>query len=159
MTQTGEANRRNITWGLLLVGLLGVVIGLGAFTFSHARGTSYFSDNPESCVNCHVMRDQFEGWNHSSHARVATCNDCHTPHTSEVAKWAGKAINGFNHSVAFTFGNFDDPIHIRDWNADITRANCIGCHQDMVTMINGPIHDEQLDCIACHADVGHRTRD
>jgi cytochrome c nitrite reductase small subunit len=31
-------------------------------------------------MNCHIMRDQFEGWSHSSHKAVAACNDCHTPH-------------------------------------------------------------------------------
>ena len=31
------------------------------------------------------------------------CNDCHTPHHNIVAKYTVKAINGFNHSLHFSF--------------------------------------------------------
>jgi cytochrome c nitrite reductase small subunit len=36
--------------------VLGVVLGLGAFTFDYGEGLSYFSTDPKACVNCHIMR-------------------------------------------------------------------------------------------------------
>jgi cytochrome c nitrite reductase small subunit len=146
-------------WGFTLVVLIGVFIGLGIFTFDYAKGTSYFSDNPETCNNCHIMRDQFDAWSHSSHARVAVCNDCHTPHSSIVEKWIVKGINGFNHSVAFTLQNFAEPIRIRGFNADIANQNCVDCHEELVTNVTGSTHsEEELRCVSCHGNVGHATR-
>jgi cytochrome c nitrite reductase small subunit len=149
--------RVHLPW-LLVVSLFGAAFGLGLFTFSYARGDSYFSDDPQACMNCHVMRDQFDAWRHSSHARVATCNDCHTPH-EYPDKWIVKGINGFNHSVAFTLGNFHEPITITGFNAHVVQQSCVGCHQTLVSQIDGPHVTEPTNCIACHSDVGHRTRD
>lgn len=145
-------------WGIVLVALLGIIFGLSLFTFAYAEGASYLSDNPESCVNCHIMRDQFDAWRHSSHARVATCNDCHTPHTFPE-KWIVKGINGWNHSVAFTLDNFHEPIRIREFNADVVQHNCENCHQTLVSQINTLHADEPVQCVSCHSNVGHRTRD
>ena len=40
---------------ILLTGLLGIPVGVGAFTFVYAKGFSYLSPDPRACVNCHVM--------------------------------------------------------------------------------------------------------
>lgn len=155
---SGQFNLRAHVPRLILIALLGGIIGLGLFTFAYARGTAYFSDDPAACMNCHVMRDQFEAWQHSSHARVATCNDCHTPHSSPE-KWIIKAINGFNHSAAFTLGNFPEPIAITELNERVVQQSCAECHQTLVSVITGPHSSEPVDCTSCHSDVGHRTRE
>lgn len=143
---------------LVLTGAVCIIIGLGLFTFVYARGDSYLSDDPNTCNNCHVMRDHFNAWQRSSHARVATCNDCHTPHDSFVSKWFVKGLNGFNHSVAFTFGTYGDVLEIRDFNADVVQGNCLYCHDTAVSMI-APFHDgSEPDCLSCHSGIGHRTR-
>jgi cytochrome c nitrite reductase small subunit len=67
----------------------------------YARGGSYLTDDPAACANCHVMREQYDGWIAASHRAVAVCNDCHTP-PGLLGKYATKARNGFWHSVAFT---------------------------------------------------------
>ncbi len=139
---------------LLLAGIIGGIIGLGSFTFVYAEGASYFSDNPEACVNCHVMREVFDGWNHSSHKAVAACNDCHSPHTFPE-KYIIKGINGWNHSVAFTTGNFPEPIRITSLNREVAQENCLYCHSDMVVAISHEGSDEPTDCLRCHAGVGH----
>ncbi len=143
--------------GIVLTAVFGVVIGLGAFTFHYAQGTSYLSDNPQTCINCHVMRDQYEAWHHSSHARVATCNDCHTP-DNFAGKWIVKGINGWNHSVAFTTGDFHEPIRINDLNASVVQHSCVSCHEPLVHQILDTYANETLSCVACHSDVGHATR-
>lgn len=146
-------------WELSLAGVLGILVGLGLFTFGYAKGTSYLSNDPQTCMNCHVMRDQFEAWQRSSHARVAACNDCHTPHDSFLSKWGVKALNGFNHSVAFTLENFHEPIRIRDFNARVAQDNCVYCHRDLVSQIYDSHPDQEIMCTSCHGSVGHRTRD
>ncbi len=106
----------------LLFGLGGGIFGLGAFTFNYAEGFSYLSDDPRACANCHVMREVYDGWNRSPHHAVAVCNDCHTPHSSFVAKYAIKGLNGFNHSKAFTLNDFAEPIRITALNRAVTHC-------------------------------------
>ena len=91
---------------------IGILFGLGGYTFYYAEGASYLSNDPKACVNCHIMRDQYDGWQKSSHHQVATCNDCHTPHAL-IPKYASKMENGFWHSYGFTFQNFPEPIRIK----------------------------------------------
>jgi cytochrome c nitrite reductase small subunit len=143
---------------VILLIVIGIPIGLGLFTFSYAKGGSYLSDDPAACMNCHVMRDQYEAWQHSSHRRVAACNDCHTPHSSVIAKYVVKGINGFNHSLAFTTGNFHEPIRANEMNAAVVQENCIACHQNVTTMMAVNHAEEELACVTCHNDVGHDTR-
>lgn len=142
---------------LALAAAFGIAAGLGIFTFIYAEGLSYFSEDPESCVNCHVMNDQFNAWSHSSHKAVATCNDCHTPHGSIVEKYLVKGINGWNHSLAFTTGNFPDPIRIKGFNAVIAQDNCVECHSTALTQmhVTSSLARDEVSCVACHGNVGH----
>ena len=154
MPEDSAASGSTRYWLAGLAVMFGVLIGLSAFTFVYAEGFSYLSDDPNSCVNCHVMRGQFDGWSHSSHKAVAVCNDCHTPHRFPD-KWIVKGINGFNHSLAFTLDNYPENIQIRGFNADIARENCLECHATAISMIEHIGSDEPLNCVACHGNVGH----
>jgi cytochrome c nitrite reductase small subunit len=138
----------------VLAGIVGGIIGLGGFTFFYAESASYFSDNPQACINCHVMRDVYDGWNHGSHKAFTTCNDCHTPHTFP-GKYIVKGINGWNHSVAFTLNNFHEPIRINDMNRAVAQESCLYCHGDLVVAISHENSGHPTDCLACHAGVGH----
>ena len=140
---------------LLLFALGGGIIGFGGYTFNYAAGLSYFSDDPKSCSNCHVMRAMYDGWGRGSHRSVAVCNDCHTPHTSFVAKYAIKALNGFNHSKAFTLNDFPETIRITELNRTIAHESCLGCHGEMVSIIAHEDKKNPTDCLTCHAGVGH----
>ncbi|HMG56483.1 MAG TPA: NapC/NirT family cytochrome c, partial [Kofleriaceae bacterium] len=89
-------------WPLIALAIgLGVLLGLAGFTFRYAEGLSYFSTDPRACANCHIMRRQYDGWQKASHHGVATCADCHLPHTL-FAKYRAKASNGWHHSKGFT---------------------------------------------------------
>ena len=140
---------------LALCALAGALLGLGGYTFWYAEGGSYFSNDPRSCVNCHIMREPYAGWQHASHHAVATCNDCHVPHDL-VGKYLAKAENGFWHSKGFTLQDFPEPIRIKPKNARILQANCVGCHKDLVGDIlgHGPAEDHN-NCVRCHSAVGH----
>lgn len=137
--------------------LLGVCLGLSAFTFFYAQGTSYFFDDPKTCMNCHIMREHFDAWNRSTHKSGTTCNDCHTP-KNIIGKYAVKGINGWNHSAAFTLGNFHEPIQIRPFNRRITLDNCIRCHGDMASRMTRFAGPESVDCLRCHRNTGHGNK-
>ena len=139
---------------ILLGGFAGGFAGLGGFTFHYAQGHSYLSDNPAACVNCHIMREVFEGWNHGSHKAVAACNDCHTPN-GFFGHWVMKGINGWKHSRAFTLGGFPEPIRITALDASIARNNCLRCHGEMTSWMDGRNSPDPTDCLRCHAGAGH----
>ncbi len=169
MMETKQPSRWGRTQWALLAAVLaaGVAVGLGLYTFNYAEGLSYFSSDPKACINCHSMQTQWDGWNHSSHRNVAACNDCHTPHRFPD-KWVVKGVNGFNHSLAFTTGNYPDPIRIRAFNAAIAEENCRECHEGVVSMVAhfdtvgydahaGVDSSPPMSCVRCHGNVGHSS--
>ena len=56
---------------MILACLLGVLLGVGLYTFTYGEGFSYLSNNPEACVNCHVMQDQYDSWQKGTHHAAA----------------------------------------------------------------------------------------
>jgi cytochrome c nitrite reductase small subunit len=136
--------------------LLGVLFGLGGYTFYYAKGASYLSNDPRACVNCHIMREQYDGWQKASHHAVATCNDCHVPHAL-IPKYLVKLENGFWHSKGFTLQDFHEPIRMRESSARVLQNNCLYCHSEFVSQIT--VHSgaakESVNCTRCHKSVGH----
>jgi len=169
----GRMQMSRTAWLILALGVAaGAVIGLGGFTFGYARGYSYLTNNPSACANCHVMREHFAAWSKGSHRSVATCNDCHTPHTL-IGKYATKATNGFWHSFYFTTGRFPDPLRANARNHRIAEASCRYCHSEITAAIehgaerptvrqaaggNDVARPEEFSCIRCHRYVGHWVR-
>ena len=160
-----SARRPLLLTGLATSVLVGIFLGSGLFTFVSAQGTSYLSNDPDVCVNCHVMREQYDGWQKSPHHAVAICNDCHLPHDNVVHKLFVKASNGYHHSKAFTFMDFKEPIRIKPGNAKVLEANCRRCHAEITDEITAhgtlgvptdPTQKADLyGCVKCHQDVGH----
>lgn len=155
-----RATRGSLTVGNILVGLavfvFGSLLGVGLFTFGYAKGYSYLSNDPQTCINCHVMEEQYHEWQAGSHKDVATCNDCHTPHTNIIHKYLVKGENGFRHALMFTTNAYPENIRITGMNYNVTNDACLYCHADFV----GEVHmtrtaGEQISCIQCHSDVGH----
>jgi cytochrome c nitrite reductase small subunit len=136
---------------LLLCVVVGVFVGAGASTAHYAQATAYLSDDPKACTNCHVMRPHYDGWLKASHHATATCNDCHLP-TGFVSKYLAKALNGWNHSKAFTLQDFPEPIRIHPSNRAILERNCVRCHAGLVQEFG--THPEGR-CVVCHGEVGH----
>jgi cytochrome c nitrite reductase small subunit len=139
---------------VLVVCLLGIPAGIGAFTFVYAKGFSYLSTDPRACVNCHVMNQQYDAWLKSGHRHAAICVECHLPDRG-LAKWVAKADHGFRHSVAFTLQNLKEPIEITPRDRQIVRANCLRCHAAFVDAVAATAVGQELDCLHCHAGAGH----
>jgi cytochrome c nitrite reductase small subunit len=144
------------------VALIAILIGAAVSTFDYAEGTSYLSDDPRACINCHIMRDQYNDWARGPHHARATCNDCHVPHTSALAKYLVKAEHGYRHSKGFTFQDFHEPIRLQADGVRIVEANCVRCHEELA---GGIVHASALarnggqsgalGCLHCHAGMGH----
>lgn len=159
-----HAPRRGVLMGgigvvpIAIAVLFGMFGGVGAFTFGYGKGASYLTNDPVACANCHVMQSKYDSWQKSGHRHVAVCNDCHLPHTF-VGKWVTKADNGFFHSLAFTTGDFHEPIQIKPRNRRVTQSACLHCHEDFVNhMLPVKPGGDMLLCIHCHGDAGHALR-
>lgn len=135
---------------------MGVALGIGGFTFRYAEGLSYFSTNPKACVNCHIMRPEYDAWQKASHHTAAVCIDCHLPE-SFIPKYIAKAENGWRHGEKFTTGNFEEPITVKARGVEILEANCRRCHGGLVADITASSNEprEELSCVRCHRGVGH----
>jgi cytochrome c nitrite reductase small subunit len=140
----------------VLAGFVGMLLGAGGYTFFYAEGLSYLSSDPKACVNCHIMRSQYESWQKGSHHAVAVCVDCHLPHDF-IGKYMAKAENGYHHSKGFTLQDFHEPIMIKARNAAILQENCIACHGELAhQLLSGVAGDPaQVQCVHCHSAVGH----
>jgi cytochrome c nitrite reductase small subunit len=159
MSQPRQFRRGSLsaTWTVVAaVMVFGLATGIGGYTFLYANGASYLTNDPAACANCHVMQTHYDAWRKSSHHAVAVCNDCHAPHDF-FGKYLTKARNGFNHSWAFTTGWFHEPFQITPLNRAVTEGACRDCHADVVHAIDTRPGGGPLDCIRCHAGVGHRV--
>lgn len=143
---------------LAVAAAFGVLGGVGVFTFGYGNGLSYLTNDPKTCINCHVMQDHYAAWIKSSHHAVATCNDCHLPHDF-IGKWLTKADNGFFHALAFTTGDFHEPLQIRARNRRVAQGACLHCHSALVNHLL-PVEPggAMQQCVHCHSDVGHAQR-
>ncbi len=144
--------KQQLLW-LLFGAAAGLLLGVGAFTINFAKGFSYLSKDSAACANCHIMNEHYSAWSTSSHKAVAQCNDCHTP-PGFIAKYVNKASNGFWHSLAFTTGNYPDPIRIKASNLEVTETTCKGCH----SLVQHYDQTSEVHCTRCHTGVGHRIR-
>lgn len=152
-----------------LAALSGVFFGAVGYTAHYAKATSYLSDDPAACVNCHIMNEQYAGWAHGPHARRATCNDCHVPQDSVVSKYLVKAEHGYRHSKGFTFNDFHEPIRITEGSLGVVNSNCVRCHEGMTHEVRFAGGDSTAElgsepfrplagCVHCHSGVAHGPR-
>ncbi|WP_211093279.1 cytochrome c nitrite reductase small subunit [Flammeovirga agarivorans] len=149
-------------WQPVVFALMGAIVGLTVYIAYNARVTSYLSDDPETCVNCHVMTPQFESWKHSSHREVATCNDCHVPHDNFVSKYAFKAKDGLYHASMYTLHMEPQVIKMHQPGRETVQANCVRCHGDQVmdpkdeSLVTSYVHNRtDRACWECHREIPH----
>jgi cytochrome c nitrite reductase small subunit len=144
----------------IIIGILAVLIvaGVGSYV---ADLTAYLGDNPSTCNNCHVMDAVYESWYHGGHKAWAGCNECHTPHAF-VPKYYVKALSGYHHVSAFTFGNIPDAIRAKEASRKVVQDNCVRCHEVTVDSINiSQMFDgagQDRYCFECHRHVAHGER-
>jgi cytochrome c nitrite reductase small subunit len=155
-------SRRTFCSKAALVALLGALAGIGLFTLKVANFFSYFSDDPRTCLNCHVMRSEYATWFHGSHSRLARCNECHVPQDNLLRHYAFKAVDGLRHAVIFTLRQEPQAISMRPAGRRVVADNCFRCHTALFTEAvrigESPWwHSAHAgrDCWQCHRDTPH----
>lgn len=149
-------------WQMPVIILIGTIVGLGAFMIYVSKAHSYLSDNPETCVNCHIMAPQYATWSHSSHREVANCNDCHVPHNNVFNKYFFKAKDGMRHATMFTLRLEPQVIFIHEAGQNVVQNNCVRCHDPLITntklatmMPNRHLEIHDRKCWECHRETPH----
>ena len=149
-------------WKFPVLIITGSIIGLVAFILYASNAVSYLSDDPETCINCHIMTPQYSTWQHSSHRENATCNDCHVPHNNVFNKYYFKAKDGLRHASMFTLRMEPQVIFIHEAGKEVVHNNCIRCHSELLTdsklntQTNLQHHDKtDRECWECHREVPH----
>lgn len=149
-------------WKLPVIVAVGVLFGLAILIFHISNASSYLSDDPGACINCHVMTSQYVSWQTSSHARVAVCNDCHVPHDNFLRKYLFKAQDGMRHAAMFTFRLEPQVIRIKEAGRNVVQENCIRCHERIINStyiitVSGEraAHGEGKLCWDCHRETPH----
>lgn len=139
-------------WRLLVFVAAGAALGVGLVAARVARVTSYLSEEPEVCINCHVMNNAYATWMHGSHGKVAVCTDCHLPHTNPVAKLAFKGRDGIRHSTIFALRLEPQVMRLSQGAVPVIQENCLRCHSDKFQMIRLASVTERK-CWDCHENM------
>lgn len=150
-------------WLLPVLVLTGAMVGLAVFVFHVSRASSYLSDDPTTCVNCHVMAPQYATWFHGRHRDAATCSDCHVPHDNILKHYAFKMSDGMRHAYMFTFRLEPQVIRIHAAGQRVVQQNCIRCHEASIS--DTKLHEvagdaaphDGMRCWACHRETPHGT--
>lgn len=151
-------------WVPAVIVLLASIAGLSVYTAYVGKAFSYLSDDPKTCINCHVMYPQYTTWFHSSHGRDATCNDCHVPHNNAFNKYFFKAKDGLRHSTMFALRLEPQVIFIKEAGAEVVQENCERCHSSVIEVMKSKAElageeeeDENAErrCWDCHREVPH----
>ncbi len=158
-----KKNQKVVIYGSILSLL--IATSLFVYTVYASNMLSYLSSDPKACINCHTMNSAYATWEKSSHKNVAGCIDCHLPVGDAIAKYQAKAIDGWNHSVAFTLNTYKNNIQIGEDGASRVQANCVRCHasENATLKMNAEkyhnIEEGSLEnsrkCWECHKYVPH----
>jgi cytochrome c nitrite reductase small subunit len=153
-----------VGWKISVILMMGILVGLFFLLFHISRASSYLSDRPETCINCHVMYPQYASWTKGSHGHTATCNDCHVPQDNVVRQYFFKASDGMRHATYFTMRWEPQTIEIKPAGINVVQENCIRCHYnliDMTTLVTttGKSADAGQGklCWDCHRETPHGT--
>ena len=149
-------------WVAPVIVLLGIATGMLFYIAYISNAVSYMSDDPQTCINCHVMYPQFSTWEKSSHGRVATCNDCHVPQDNIFKTYFFKASDGLRHATMFTLRMEPQVIRIKAAGKQAVQDNCIRCHSNHIHPIalrsidaRAIVAPQERFCWDCHRQTPH----
>ena len=108
------------------------------------------SESPAFCASCHVMKPQYEAYMHNGAHRRLKCVECHLPNDNPANHYLWKAIDGMKDVIFFHSGMVPERIIISDHGANVLKANCIRCHETLVSQM-----DTTRTCWKCHRRITH----
>lgn len=140
----------------------GSIVGLVFFLMYISNFFSYLSDDPKTCMNCHIMGPEYATWYHSAHRENATCNDCHVPQDNIFKTYFFKAKDGMRHSFMFTLKLEPQAIIIKEEGKIAVQNNCKRCHENVLrefkTMESNGLNSHDglgRNCWDCHKETPH----
>ena len=148
---------------ITLICLAGVAVGCGALFLYMLRAHTYLGNDPAACMNCHLMTPYYATWNHSSHSRNATCNDCHVPHENAAKYWTFKGTDGMKHVALMLARKERMAPEAEAASSQVIMNNCIRCHTELYTYLAKTGKIDYMTartgggkaCWDCHRDVPH----
>jgi cytochrome c nitrite reductase small subunit len=150
------------SWNIPVIIMLGTIVGILLYILNISKASSYLSNEPTTCVNCHIMAPQYATWAHSAHREVTQCNDCHVPHNNLLNKFYFKAKDGLRHATIFTLRREPQVIFIEQEGKEVVQTNCIRCHEQIITNpLMGSLHPDYVhqiterQCWDCHRETPH----
>lgn len=178
------AFRGGFSWYVTLLLALGIALGIaiaGATTWMvNATSTENFC-----ATACHSMQWVAAAYRRSPHFANphgfrASCADCHIPFESRPATpfqfvfgtvWT-KGLSGTHDTIAELRGTISTKekwdarrpmlaAHVEAWFRQTNYETCRGCHSlaaatgSAVNIHTRLLKAGKLDCVECHADVGH----
>ncbi len=151
-------------WHFTVIVLTGIITGILLLVVHISNATSYLSEEPETCINCHVMYPYYASWSKDSHGRDATCADCHIPQDNIFSKYFVKGTDGMAHATYFTMRWEPQVIQIKSRGTRVVQENCIRCHLDLIDMVQlvevtatKAKKGEGKLCWDCHRETPHGT--
>lgn len=151
-------------WRPAVIIAAGAFCGIAIYAAIISNATSYLSDSPATCVNCHIMAPHYATWSRSSHREHATCGDCHVPQDNMFRHYYTKAKDGSRHAAIFTLRAEPDVIMMHEAGKQVAQENCIRCHDftnERVSAFHVTAHSARKGegklCFDCHRDVPHGT--
>ncbi|KAB0665111.1 cytochrome c nitrite reductase small subunit [Oryzomonas japonica] len=108
------------------------------------------SDSPGFCAGCHVMESEHTAFLHAGAHRRNRCVDCHLPNENLAIHYVWKSIDGMKDAIFFYSGHTPERITLSEHGAKVLQANCIRCHEELVSMIN-----TEQKCWSCHRSITH----
>ncbi len=148
-------------WKIPVIVVLGIFFGLFFYLIYISNAASYLSDEPATCVNCHIMAPQYATWSHSAHRENTNCNDCHVPHNNVFNKYFFKAKDGLRHATIFTLRAEPQVIFIKKAGEGVVQKNCVRCHSYLLSsnlkpgMADYSHYRQERDCRECHRYSPH----
>jgi cytochrome c nitrite reductase small subunit len=139
-------------WQVSICMLVGAALGGALVVARVSNAASYLSDDPLTCINCHVMTDAYASWQRGSHGHLAVCVDCHVPHDNMAAKYAFKAEDGAKHSYVFTLRKEPQVLRLSKGAVPVVQGNCVRCHGGALAMIRLAASTERR-CWDCHGNI------
>ena len=132
----------------------GVAAGAGLLLVRLSEMPSYLSDASTNCINCHIMRPQYDSWQHNIHREAASCDGCHVPHDSLLRRYTFQAKDGLRHATIFTLRREPQSIRAIDASAKTIQENCLRCHGEFLAN-TFMLLDSDRRCTDCHREVPH----
>jgi cytochrome c nitrite reductase small subunit len=133
----------------LIIGAAAIMLIAGAAALP---GYMKKTATPDYCSSCHVMADQYEDWFYTGRHKQVACVECHLPNDNFARHYFWKGYDGMKDVFFFYSGLVADPVHSSSHARRTVQANCLRCHEEMVSRIS----TEGVQCWDCHRKLFHQ---